>query len=81
MSRGQGRDLHRRWNHPDTEHEASLIRAFVRPDRQARYLDRPASQARPGFIAERLYHLADLDLRHARRIEPSTRPSSRFTPC
>jgi hypothetical protein len=53
------------------EHEEALIRAFVAPSRRARYLDRLASsKGRRKFLAEHLYHMADLDPLYAHRIEP-----------
>jgi hypothetical protein len=51
--------------------EEALIRAFITPEKRARYLDKLASpKKRRKFIAERLYHMGDLDPRYARKLEP-----------
>jgi hypothetical protein len=55
------------------EHEEALIRAFIMPAKRSRYLERLASpKARKKFIAEHLYHMADLDTRYAKQIEPGS---------
>ena len=51
--------------------EEALVRAFIVPERRARYLDRLASpKARQAFIAHHFHHMTDLDPRFARLIDP-----------
>ena len=53
------------------DHEEALVKAFIAPNRQHRYLDRLQSpKGRTPFLRERLYHMGDLDERYATRIEP-----------
>ena len=51
--------------------EEALIRAFIVPERRARYLDKLASpKARQEFMGRHFHHMSDLDPRFARRIDP-----------
>jgi hypothetical protein len=51
--------------------EEALVRAFIVPERRARYLDKLASpKARQEFMARHFHHMKDLDPRFARRIDP-----------
>jgi hypothetical protein len=53
------------------EHEQALVHAFIAPTKRKRYLDRLASpKARGRFLANRLYHMTDLDSRYAERLDP-----------
>lgn len=53
------------------DHEAALVKAFISPSRQPRYLDRlKSAKGRKAFLQDRLYHMGDLDERYATRIAP-----------
>ena len=53
------------------DHEEAFVKAFIAPNRQARYLDRlKSAKGRTRFLRERLYHMGDLDGRYATQIEP-----------
>jgi hypothetical protein len=55
------------------EHEEALIRAFIVPAKRQRYLDKLSStKTRHQFIAENLYHMADLDQRYTEKLEIDT---------
>src|SRR5690348_17021034 len=49
----------------------TLIQAFVRPDRQDRYIKLLATAKGRAKFRSTLAHFRDLDLRHARRVVPS----------
>jgi hypothetical protein len=52
------------------QHEEALIRAFIVPAKRQRYLDKLSSpKARQQFIADNLYHMADLDERYTERLK------------
>lgn len=54
------------------KHEAAFVHAFIRRERQARYLAGLAStKTRHKLITYRFCDTHDLDMRFARRIEPS----------
>jgi hypothetical protein len=53
------------------DHEGQLIKAFISPSRQVRYLDRlKSAKGRRAFLQDRLCHMGDLDERYATRIAP-----------
>lgn len=53
------------------EHEAVVIRAFIVPERRARYLDRLLSpKGRRKFMKRNFPHMNDLDPRYAQKIDP-----------
>lgn len=53
------------------EIEESLLRAFIVPGKRERYVSRLAlPKARQKFMNSHLFHMKDLDLRFAERIEP-----------
>jgi hypothetical protein len=53
------------------EHEESLVRAFILPQRQERYLEMIAKPKRRQVFAESLAHFKHLDMRFAVRIPPN----------
>src|SRR5258706_1294137 len=53
------------------EHEASLIRAFVRPERRPRLLELLASSKGRAKLRSSLAHFRDLDMRFAHLVPPS----------
>ena len=59
-------------------HEEAIIRAFIAPDRRARYLSRLSSpKTRQKFMAKHFHHMADLDERYAEKLDPG-RPLVEF---
>jgi len=56
----------------DAEVEGLLIRAFIVPDKRARYVSRLGlAKARQKFMDGHFFHMRDLDARFANRIAPS----------
>jgi hypothetical protein len=53
------------------EHEESLVRAFILPQRRERYLEMIAKPKRRQVFAESLAHFKHLDMRFAVRIPPN----------
>jgi len=55
----------------ETEHASALIRAFIAPERQARYLGLLASERGRAKLREQLAHCRDLDARYISPIAPA----------
>jgi hypothetical protein len=58
------------------EHERQLIRAFILPERQDRYLELLAKPKRRADITDTLAHFKHLDMRYAVQIPGSQRRAS-----
>jgi hypothetical protein len=55
----------------DAEVEELVVRAFIVPDKRARYVSRLGlPKARQKFINSHFFHMRDLDARFAERIAP-----------
>ena len=52
-------------------HEEAFVRAFIVPDKQARYLDQLASRKRRDLFLNRLNHALDYDPAFAIHVAPS----------
>lgn len=56
------------------DHEEALIRSFILPARQQRYLDQlNAPRRRRAFIGAHLQHMVDLDPRYSNKLDPARR--------